>query len=246
MNNSNTNLDFESHVISMNSNRILFDEESKAIPPEDIGKLIVKFGDKYNNATQAIIKKSNDLDNDGDVFVECAARILSSFGMTRSGPFQGLKISKNGKVNDKKLLLQCWNKIGEDLVRINNSIRKSSVSRDRYLLEIGGPEREKLITQIWEINKKLLPITMGNTSYGLVGASKILFSVLPEIVLPIDNSQWLHVFKTVDLGDVIRHMTIEIQRWEADTGKKLNELDQEKRLSTLPSVYNVMAMTARP
>ena len=89
-------------------------------------------------------------------------------------------------------------------------------------------------------------ITMGKTSYGLVGASKTLFAVLPEIVLPIDNNQWLHVFKTVDLGDVIKRMVCDIQQWETATGKQLNEVDYSRRLTTLPSVYNVMAMAARP
>jgi len=87
---------------------------------------------------------------------------------------------------------------------------------------------------------------MGKTSYGLVGASKILFAVLPEIVLPVDNNQWLNVFKTVDLGDVINRMVSDIKQWEKVTGKKLNEMVLSKRLTTLPSVYNVMAMAARP
>jgi len=87
---------------------------------------------------------------------------------------------------------------------------------------------------------------MSKTSYGLVGASKILFSVLPEIALPVDNTQWKYVFKTVDFGDVLRFMVSDIQDWEGITGMQLNELDQSKRLSTLPAVYNVMAMRARP
>jgi len=87
---------------------------------------------------------------------------------------------------------------------------------------------------------------MGKTSYGLVGASKILFSVLPEIVLPIDNTEWLHVFKTVDIGDVLHRMVFDIQKWEGLTGLQLNDVDQSKRLTTLPSVYNVLAMAARP
>ena len=87
---------------------------------------------------------------------------------------------------------------------------------------------------------------MGANTYGLVGASKILFSVMPEIVLPVDTKQWLSVFKTVDLGDIIRTMVSEIQRWESITGTSLDKLDDLKRLTTLPSVYNVMAMAARP
>ena len=129
---------------------------------------------------------------------------------------------------------------------INNSVRKSGLPRDRYILELGEREREELIAEIWLITKKLLPFTMGKTSYGLVGASKILFSVLPEIALPIDNAQWLHVFKTVDFGDVLHHMVFDVKQWERITGKQLNDLDHSKRLTTLPSVYNVMAMLARP
>ena len=41
-------------------------------------------------------------------------------------------------------------------------------------------------------------------------------------------------------------MVSDIQKWEGSTGVKLNELDESKRLTTLPSVYNVMAMRARP
>jgi hypothetical protein len=113
-------------------------------------------------------------------------------------------------------------------------------------LQLNVKERAGLIAKIWLITKKLLPFTMGKTSYGLVGASKILFSVLPEIVLPIDNNEWLHVFKTVDIGDVLDHMVFDIQNWEAITGFQFNDLDHSKRLTTLPSVYNVMAMYARP
>ena len=133
-----------------------------------------------------------------------------------------------------------------NLKEINNSVRKSGLPRDRYILEVSDRERDEVIAEIWIITKELLPFTMGDTSYGLVGASKILFSVLPEIVLPVDNSQWLHVFKTVDLGDVIRRMVSDIQKWEGITGVQLNDLDHSKRLTTLPSVYNVMAMLARP
>ena len=125
-------------------------------------------------------------------------------------------------------------------------VLNSGLSRDRYILEIDDRKRDSLITEIWQITKKLLPFTMGKSSYGLVGASKILFSVLPEIVLPVDNSEWLHVFKTVDIGDVIYYMVSDIQKWEGITGKQLNELDYSNRLTTLPSVYNVLAMDARP
>jgi hypothetical protein len=41
-------------------------------------------------------------------------------------------------------------------------------------------------------------------------------------------------------------MTKEIELWEKDTGEKLDLIDKQQNLTTLPSVYNVMAMKARP
>jgi len=223
---------------------ILFDIKGNPVAPNKISKKIDGFG--YNLATYQIIQDSKKLDGRGEVFLKCAARILSNFGMTRSGPFKGVEIDSNGNVNGKEILLKCWNVIGNHLIEIRNSIPDSGYLRDRYLLELDEVEREGLTSRIWSVTKKLLPFTMGKTSYGLVGASKILFSVLPEIVLPIDNRQWLNVFKTVDIGDVINEMVSDIQRWEQATGKRLNEMDTQKKLTTLPSVYNVMAMDARP
>jgi hypothetical protein len=221
----------------MSPSEILLDAKDHAISPSEISKRIIAFGDSYSDAIKEIINDSKVLDNDGIVFIKCASRVLSNFGMTRRGPFH---------VNGNEKLRSCWNAVGANLIETNNSVRKSGLPRDRYILELSEREREELIAEIWLITKKLLPFTMGKTSYGLVGASKILFSVLPEIVLPIDNAQWLHIFKTVDIGDVLHRMVFDIQKWEGITGKQLNDLDHSKRLTTLPSVYNVMAMHARP
>ena len=222
----------------MSSNKILFTSDGKAITPTKIRDKIAHFGDSYINATYKIIQDSKELDINEKVFIKCASLILSSFGMTRSGPFK--------KGRNKNILLDCWGEVGSGIIEIKNSVLQSSCSGDRLLVELDKQQLEELIVNIWIIMKKLLPFTMGKTTYGLVGASKILFSVLPEIVLPIDNSQWLRVFKTVDIGDIISQMISEIKHWEKTTGKKLNEMDLSKRLTTLPSVYNVMAMAARP
>jgi hypothetical protein len=230
----------------MGSNNILFNAEGDALTPDRIKEKIVDFEDSYSNAVHEIIQNSRVLDRNGEVFVKCTARILSNFRMTRRGPFKGVEITQNGNVNGKEILLNCWDRIGNHLLEVNNSVLESGYSRGRYLLQLSKPKREELIAKIWFMTKQLLPFTMGETSYGLVGASKILFAVLPEIVLPVDNSQWLKVFKTVDLGDVINRMVFDIQQWEKITQENLNEMDWTKRLSTLPSVYNVMAMDARP
>ena len=230
----------------MGSKNLLFNLEGRAITPDEIREIIAKFGIGYKEAIQEIIQNSKVLDKDGEVFVRCTARILSNFGMTRSGPFRGVKRAENGNVNGKQILLKCWDQIGNGLIEIRKSVSNSGYSRDRYLLELSKPERERLLAEIWLLTKRLLPFTMGKTSYGLVGASKILFAVLPEIVLPVDNTQWLKVFKTVDIGDVINRMAIDIKEWENITKHRLNEMDHSRMLTTLPSVYNVMAMEARP
>ena len=216
---------------------ILMDENG-AISSIEISERIIGFGYGYNDAVKEIIIDSRVLDDEGEVFIKCASRILSNFKMTRRGPFH--------ETNRDENLRRCWNEVGSDLVEINKSVLESGLSRDRYILEISKQKREELIAEIWLITKRLLPVTMGKTSYGLVGASKILFSVLPEITLPVDNAEWLHVFQTVDFGDVLRRMVLDIQEWERNTERRLNELDQSKKLTTLPSVYNVMAMYARP
>jgi hypothetical protein len=228
----------------MNTFPILFDAKGHAFSAGRIRQLLVEFGDKYNSATGDIIRDSRVLDADGQVFVKCAMRILSSFGMTRSGRFQGSGAA--GKANIKKVLSACWGMIGDQLLAVNGAALASRLSRERYLLELSQAERDQVIAEVWDMTKRLLPFTMSKSSYGLVGASKIVFSVLPEIALPIDNVQWREVFKTVDLGDVIKRMAAEIERWESVTGSLMNELDSSGRLTTLPSVYNVVAMDARP
>lgn len=230
----------------MNTRKLLLDDKGNVVASDTIRRKIIEFKSSYKNTTHEIIQGSNDLDEDGEVFVKCTARVLSSFGMTRGGPFKGVEILDNGRVNHKERLLECWNVVGDSLIGIRNTIHERGYSRDRYLLELNETKRDEVIDKIWSITKQLLPLTMGQYTYGLVGASKILFAVLPEIVLPVDNEQWLRVFKTVDIGDILSGMVCDIQHWENKTGEKLNDMDKSKRLTTLPSVYNVIAMDARP
>jgi hypothetical protein len=225
---------------------ILFKKNGKPYSSANIKNKIDGFGNSYNNAVKDIIGLSRTLDQEGTVFIKCAARLLSNFKMTRRGPFEGLRISKEGHVKGGKILKKCWGEIGREIFEIKSQvIRADPKQQGRFLLNLSEKDREKIIKRIWASTKKLLPHTMGETTYGLVGASKILFSVLPEIVLPVDNTQWLQVFRTVDLGDVIRKMTNEIELWEKNTGGRFDLIDQKQRLTTLPSVYNVMAMNAR-
>ena len=54
------------------------------------------------------------------------------------------------------------------------------------------------------------------------------------------------MFQTVDIGDIIQTMVSEIERWENVTGEQLNQPYSKSGLTTLPSVYHVMAMAVRP
>ena len=221
----------------MISCNILHSDSLLPLHPDKITIEISKYWESNKDTIRDIIQSSNVLDSEGEVFCECASILLSNFGMKRRGPFHG---------DSKAKLLDCWQKIGSNLLEINQLVRNSGLSRDRFLVDIGDSQRDDVISKVWFMTKELLPLTMGAYTNGLVGASKILFSVLPEIVLPVDNNQWSKLFKTVDLGDVIRFMAKDIQNWEAKTNKHLNDLDASRRLSTLPSIYNVIAMSARP
>jgi len=66
---------------------------------------------------------------------------------------------------------------------------------------------------------------MSEHTYGLVGASKVLFAVLPEVALPVDNSMWKTVFKTIDYGEIMENMASEINKWESSKGKRLESCD---------------------
>jgi hypothetical protein len=83
------------------------------------------------------------------------------------------------------------------------------------------------------------------SNVGRVGASKILFAIFPEIALPIDNSEWDNVFRTHYYGKVLKLMAEEITSWEDKSKIHLETLDKNSP-TTLVSVYNVMAMNARP
>ena len=176
-----------------------------------------------------------------------SARILNSFGMVRSGPFKGVKIIKGKDYDDPNgNLKRCWEETKTDLFAIKKILNKAACQpRERTLMLLNESTRAGVIALIWQVCKKMLPTTMGKTSYGLVGASKILFSVFPEIVLPVDNAEWRQVFQTVDLGDVINVMVDEINDWENVTGRQLEKCDSGIPQLTLPGVFNVMAMNAR-
>jgi len=227
------------------SYKILFND-NEPILPEEISNCIEKFGYSYKKTVTKIIKKTDSLNLNTDIFVKNSASLLNSFKMARSGPFKGIGVYNEKVIGPVHKLHACWDAINGDLLLARNFLNERNLKpRSRSLILLDIDSREKVISHIWNAFKKLLPITMGKTSYGLVGASKILFSVFPEIAQPVDNAEWVTVFKTVDYGDVINLMANEIIAWEEMTGEHLQNCDYSE-YTTLPAVYNVMAMEARP
>jgi hypothetical protein len=228
------------------SYQILFRDNSP-IPPDDIFRAVSEFGNSYAETVQKIIRNTDCEDLDKDLFLKNCAILLTNFKMTRAGPFKGIRFEDSTeKVLDPiRKVEDAWDRIGKDLVSLKGIVSRAGLKpRSRTLLLLDEASRKDVIGEVWSVFKKLLPVTMSSNSYGLVGASKILFSVFPEIALPIDNAEWRTVFKTVDFGDVIHLMADEIAQWEKIKGGQLQNCDKSG-LATLPSVYNVMAMTAR-
>ncbi|HUS89789.1 MAG TPA: hypothetical protein VMW91_10615, partial [Desulfosporosinus sp.] len=151
-----------------------------------------------------------------------------------------------GRVKDPNgQIAACWEGIGNNAVKLRNFLDLHKKDRARVLIEMLRPAQNEVASELWEMFKKLVSLCMGKNTLGLVAASKVLFAVLPEVALPIDNAQWRRVFKTIDYGDIIRLMAEEITEWERRTGKRLDSCDPQP-LTTLPAVYNVMAMKAKP
>lgn len=225
--------------------KILFEENGNPYTPQCIEECVTDFGKGYNRTVSKAIENSNGGLNK-EVFCRNVAMLMPNFLMGRAGPFKGVKYL-NGRVSDpKKIISKCWQSIGEQSVELRGFIDdRNRGNRLRALLTMSESVQRTVAAELWKMFKVLLPVCMGKHSMGLVGASKVLFAVLPEVALPVDNAEWRHVFKTVDFGDVVLQMAVEIARWEKESEFYLDQCDPQRSLS-LPGVYNVMAMKARP
>ena len=225
--------------------KILFDKSGAALSLTVIRNNVDGFSVSYQKTIQDVIRRSqNGLTQ--RIFFQNVAQLMPNFKMTRKGAFWGVKYDNGSVIDPNGQIAVCWSLVGSDTIQVRNYLSQQSVShRNRTLVEISASARNKVILDLWMILKKLLSVCMSDGSYGLVAASKVLFAVLPEIAQPIDNAQWKSLFKTVDYGDIIALMADEIMAWENQTGQLLDSCDPSGNF-TLPSIYNVMAMKARP
>ena len=216
----------------MQHKKILFSQDGNPKAAKIIQDKLSDFSESYRKVTKKIIDGSLNLDEKS--FRENVAALMPAFGMTRRGVFHG--------INSKSLVLDvCWKEFGKEFEDLKIRINKSSSLRSRAILEVPS--------DIFGVTADLFDglewTEIEGNNIGRVGASKILFAIFPEIALPVDNSEWDNVFRTHNYGKILQLMTDEIRLWENMSKMNLETLDANSP-TTLPSVYNVMAMDARP
>jgi hypothetical protein len=224
---------------------ILFKKNGNFYRRRFIGKCVRNFGISYNETVCKVISNSSNGLNK-EIFCRNVAMLMPNFLMGRAGPFRGVKYMGGNVKDPKGQITACWDSIGKQAVELKKFISQHRQgSRGRVLVETPGAVQEKIASQLMRLLSRLSSVCWTENSFGLVGASKVLFAVLPEVALPIDNAEWKKVFRTIDYAAIITRMADEIQRWEMSTGTELDSCDPDGCL-TLPGIYNIMAMKARP
>jgi hypothetical protein len=170
--------------------KILFNRQGIPIKANLIKEDVATFGKSYNATVLGIIKNSED-GISPKVFYENVAILMPNFKMTRAGPFKGINCS-GGIVHDPNgQITSCWERIGNDVIQLRNFLDGHKKGRARVFVEIPRPAQEEVASGLWEMFKRLVSLCMGKSTLGLVAASKVLFAVLPEVALPIDNAEWI-------------------------------------------------------
>jgi len=231
--------------------KILFYEDKRPIDSRCIQRFVNAFSKSYGEVVREIIEKSEKLDE--EAFKFNIARLMPPFKMTRGGAFHGVKIHGKHPLDLNGVLDQCWKAIGTRLLNLKEDIgSKYKGEQSRMLVDLPLKVRKDVIQETCNLFERLLQVTVESgkgRQYRLkrVGASKVLFAVFPEIALPVDNLEWKHVFMTKKYHKILSIMIKEINEWEKrfQPKKRLEEADSNPN-TTLPAIYNIMAMSARP
>jgi len=223
---------------------ILFDKNGSPIDAAHIELLVSEFPESYERVVKKIIANSTTLNR--DAFRSNVATLIPSFGMTRNPKyvFYGVKIQEGTALDPKQALEICWTQVDGELQGLKKHISQNTSDRSRAILELPPGSRTYVIGKASKLFEKLKWTSVKDSYVGRVGASKILFAVLPEIALPVDTDEWKHVFRTDDYGKVLSTMIDEVNEWEVKSQTPFESLDSPP--TTIPSIYNVIAMAARP
>jgi len=222
--------------------KVLFHKNGSPVESQRIRRLVSEFSESYDQVVRNIITNSETMNK--DTFRYNVATLMPPFLMTRRGAFHGLKIV-DGVIRDPKRVLDvCWTQVDSELQNLKKHISENtSGRRSRAVLELSPETRNYITGKISELFEKLKWTSVKGSDIGRVGASKILFAVLPEIALPVDNDEWKYVFRTDCYGKVLSIMIDEVNEWEAKSQTPFESLGSPP--TTIPSIYNVMAMDAR-
>ena len=63
------------------------------------------------------------------VFNKIVSILLQSFGMTRVGPFKGVKYTGGSVVDPGRIIAKCWRAIGNDTIQLRNFLNGQTVSK---------------------------------------------------------------------------------------------------------------------
>jgi len=228
----------------MNQFKVLFDRNGSPLDIDYIKQKVLEFSESYETVVKEIITNSVTLNR--DTFRSNIATLMPPFRMTRNPKyaFYGVKI-QGGIVSDPKRALDiCWKQARNELKHLKKHISQNTSERSRAVLELSPELRNYVIGKVSEVFVKLKWTSVEDSDIGPVGASKVLFAVLPEIALPVDNAEWDAVFRTCNYGKVLLTMIDEVNEWEVESRTRFESLDSPP--TTVPSIYNVMAMEARP
>ena len=225
---------------------ILFKTNGKPYTPRFVKTCVRKFGESYNETMCKVINNSR-IGLNKEIFHRNVAMLMPNFLMGRAGPFKGVKyMDGNNVIDPKGQITACWDSIGKQTVELRKFINQHRKgSRIRVIIETPQDVQEEIAFQLMLLLSQLSTVCWTENSFGLVGSSKVLFAVLPEAAMAIDNVEWKKVFRTIDYASIILDMIDEIKEWEDSTGTKFHSCDPDGCF-TVPCIYNVMAMKARP
>mgnify|MGYP001034430240 CR=1 FL=1 len=225
--------------------KVLFEDEH----PLDywcIRRFITSFPESYQTVVEEIIIKSQRLNK--KIFGYNVAKLMPSFKMTRRGAFHGLRLDneQNKPIDPKGVIKLCWRQVGVELQELKGYIKENALCERHWIpVDLPPGSRSYIIQNTNDLFEKLRNVKINGSMVGPVGASKVLFAALPEVALPVDNQEWKHVFGTDRYYVILSTMVDEIEEWEKRVQEKLNEASPYAKV-TLPSIYNIMAMSARP
>lgn len=197
---------------------------------------------------KAVVEKSGVLGK--TTFKLLVAKLMPSFRMTRSRKyvFHGVKIQGGTVLDPKHALDVCWKAVMNDLPTLKDYINKNAYgSRNRAIVDFPPVSKEYVIETLSSLFEKLREVEVENSQVGNVGASKVLFVTIPEIALPVDNDEWKYVFKNMEYREILTMMAKEIIEWEVgfQPRENLERVAPNPNATTLPAIYNVMAMSVR-